>query len=140
MPMRGSGPSPPKRSARAGALVLGFAMAALPAWAGDAARGRAIVASRQSGLCLLCHAGPFAEEHLQGTIGPDLRGVGSRLSVEELRRRLVDPAASNPDTVMPSYAASEGLRRVAPGFAGRPILTPAQIDDVVAFLATLRDE
>jgi sulfur-oxidizing protein SoxX len=105
---------------------------------GDPARGRAIVTNRQVGLCLLCHSGPFPEEHFQGDLAPDLRGVGARYSDAELRKRLVDPAALNPRTIMPSYTKTEGLSRVAPSVRGKPLLTDEQIDDVVAFLATLK--
>ena len=105
---------------------------------GNPVRGRALVVSRQVGLCLLCHGGPFPEERFQGAIGPDLNGVGARLSAGEIRLRLVDPARLNPDTVMPAYHRTEGLARVAPAFRGKPILTQEQIEDVVAFLATLK--
>jgi sulfur-oxidizing protein SoxX len=106
---------------------------------GDPARGRAIVADRQLGLCLLCHSGPFPEEPLQGDLAPDLRGAGSRWTEAQLRQRLVDPMKLNASTMMPAYGKSEGLWRVAPAFRARALLTPTQIDDVVAFLATLRD-
>ena len=106
---------------------------------GDAARGRAIVASRQVGLCLLCHSGPIPEERLQGTMAPDLRGAGSRWSEGQLRLRIVDAARLNPDTIMPPYYRLDGLNRVAPPFRGKPVLSAEQIEDVVAFLTTLRD-
>jgi L-cysteine S-thiosulfotransferase len=106
---------------------------------GDSARGRAIVTNRQVGLCLLCHSGPFPEERLQGTLAPDLKGAGSRWSEAELRLRIVDAAVINPKTIMPPYYRLEGLERVAPAFRGKPILTAAQIEDVVAFLATLKE-
>ena len=105
---------------------------------GDAARGRAIVVSRQRGLCLLCHSGPFPEERFQGTIGPDLDGVGRRLSEGQIRLRLVDSRRVNPDTIMPSYYRIDGLTRVAPAWQGKPVLTAEEIEDVVAFLTTLR--
>jgi L-cysteine S-thiosulfotransferase len=108
-------------------------------FAGDPVRGRALVLNRQVGLCMLCHSGPFPEERFQGDLAPDLKGVGSRYTEEELRLRLVDPAKVNPATIMPSYSKTEGLARVAPAFRGKPVLTPEQIEDVVAFLATLRD-
>ena len=111
----------------------------LAAAKGDPARGRAIVTNRQVGLCLLCHSGPFPEERFQGDLAPDLRGAGRRNSEEQLRLRMVDPARLNPATIMPSYSKTEGLARVAPAFRGKPVLTPEQIEDVVAFLATLRD-
>jgi len=105
---------------------------------GDPARGRAIVTNRQVGLCLLCHSGPFPEERFQGDLAPDLRGAGARYSPAQLRERLVDPAKVNPRTIMPSYSRTDGLDRVAPGFRGKPLLTDEQIEDVVAFLATLK--
>jgi len=105
---------------------------------GDPARGRAIVVNRQLGLCLLCHSGPFPEERFQGSIGPDLNGIGSRLSEENLRMRIVDPARFNPSTIMPAYFRTQGLVRVAPSFKDKPILSAQQIEDVVAFLATLK--
>jgi sulfur-oxidizing protein SoxX len=105
---------------------------------GDPARGRAIVASRQAGLCLLCHSGPFPEERFQGTLAPDLNGIGSRLSEGQIRLRIMDPGRFNPSTIMPAYFRTEGLIRVAPSFRGMPILSAEQIEDVVAYLATLK--
>ena len=106
---------------------------------GDPARGRAIVANRQVGLCLLCHTGPFPEEKFQGNLAPDLQGAGSRWSDGQLRLRIVDSSRLNPDTIMPSYYRVEGLVRVAPAFAGKPVLTEEQIEDVVAYLTTLKN-
>lgn len=103
---------------------------------GDPARGRAIVANRQVGLCLLCHSGPFPEERFQGNLAPDLRTAG-RLGEAQLRARLVDPARFNPQTIMPAYYRTGGTR-VAPGYRGKTVLTAGQIEDVVAFLATLK--
>jgi sulfur-oxidizing protein SoxX len=105
---------------------------------GDPARGRAVVVNRQTGLCLLCHSGPFPEERFQGTLGPDLNGIGARLSEGQIRLRIVDPGRFNPATIMPAYYRTEGLTRVAPSFKGKPILDAQQIEDVVAFLATLK--
>jgi sulfur-oxidizing protein SoxX len=107
---------------------------------GDPVRGKAIVTSRQTGLCLLCHSAPLQEEKFQGTIGPDLGGAGSRYSEGELRLRMVDSRRLNPDTIMPSYYRLDGLERVAPAFRGKTVLSAEQIEDVVAFLKTLRDE
>jgi L-cysteine S-thiosulfotransferase len=104
---------------------------------GDPERGRAIVANRQVGLCLLCHSGPFPEQPLQGDLAPDLRSA-ARLSEGEIRLRIVDPARSNPNTIMPAYYRSEGLRAVAPAFRGKTILSAEQIEDVVAYLLTLK--
>lgn len=106
---------------------------------GDPARGRAIVVNRQVGLCLLCHSGPFPEERLQGNLAPDLAGAGSRWSEGQLRLRMVDASRLNPDTIMPPYYRVDGLNRVAPAYRGKPVLTAEQIEDVVAFLMTLRE-
>ena len=120
--------------------VEGDAIAAsLTGQKGDPARGRAIVTNRQVGLCLLCHSGPFPEERLQGNMAPDLAGAGARWSEGQLRLRIVDAARLNPDTIMPPYYRIDGLHRVAPSFRGKPVLSAEQIEDVVAFLATLRD-
>lgn len=119
--------------------VVGDAIpASLTGAKGDAANGRAIVINRQT-TCLLCHSGPFPEEKFQGTLGPDLKGTGSRWSEGQLRLRLVDAAKLNADTIMPSYYRLDGLIRVAPAWRGKPILSAEQIEDVVVFLATLRD-
>ena len=105
---------------------------------GDPARGRAIVVDRQVGLCLLCHSGPFPEQRFMGDLAPDLSGVGARLSAAQIRLRIVDPGKLNPATIMPAYFKTDGLQRVAPAFRGKTILTAQQIEDVVAFLATLK--
>jgi sulfur-oxidizing protein SoxX len=106
---------------------------------GDAERGRAIVVNRQVGLCLLCHSGPFPEQKFQGTLAPDLKGAGSRSSEGQLRLRIVYASRLKADTIMPSYYRVDGLTRVAPAFKGKPVLTAEQIEDVVAYLATMRD-
>jgi sulfur-oxidizing protein SoxX len=105
---------------------------------GDPARGRAIVANRQVGLCLLCHSGPFPEERFQGDLAPDLTGVGARLSEGQIRLRIVDSTKINSQSIMPAYYRSEGLTRVAPAFRGKTVLTAEQIEDVVAYLVTLK--
>ncbi len=126
-------------SARA-VLALALLVAG-PAWAqGDAARGRAIVTNRQKGLCLLCHSGPFPEERFQGNLAPSLAGAGRRWTAAALRARITDSQGLNPGSIMPSYGAVQGLRDVAPAFRDKPILTEAEIEDVVAFLLTLDDE
>ena len=106
---------------------------------GDAVRGRTIVVNRQSGLCLLCHSGPFPEERFQGNLAPDLKGTGARWSAGELRLRMGVSRKLNADTIMPAYYALDGLNRVAPAYRGKAILTAEQIEDVVAFLVSLRD-
>ncbi len=106
---------------------------------GDPARGRAIVTNRQLGLCLLCHPGPFPEERFQGNLAPDLAGAGKRWSEGQLRLRIVDSSRINPTSIMPAYHRTDGLVRVAPAWRDKPVLNAEQIEDVVAFLTTLKD-
>jgi len=105
---------------------------------GDPRRGRAIVASRQLGLCLLCHRAPIPEERFQGDIGPDLAGAGDRWTRAQLRLRLVDPQRLNPGSLMPSYFRTDHLRQVAPAWRERTLLAADEIEDVIAYLASLR--
>jgi sulfur-oxidizing protein SoxX len=111
----------------------------LAATSGDAARGRAIVASRQTGLCLLCHSAPIAEERFQGNLATDLAGAGSRWSEAQLRLRLVDARRLNPASIMPAYYRVDGLQYVGEAWRGKTVLSAQQIEDVVAYLRTLRD-
>jgi L-cysteine S-thiosulfotransferase len=93
----------------------------------------------RASTCILCHSGPFPENRFQGDLAPSLSGAGSRSTASELRLRLVDAARLNPATIMPSYYRVDGLERVRSNWRGKPILSAAQIEDIVAYLATLRD-
>ena len=115
---------------------MGTSLTGMP---GDAARGRAIVVNRQLGLCLLCHSGPFPEEPQQGNLAPSLAGAGARWSEAALRQRVVDARQLNPQSIMPAYHRTAGLEQVGRAWQGRPLLSAAQVEDVVAFLSTLRD-
>jgi len=106
---------------------------------GDAPRGEAVVRDRETGNCLICHSIPVAQERFQGEIGPPLAGVGARLSPAQLRLRVVDPTRLNPRAIMPAYHRVDGLVRVDPRWAGRPVLDAQAVEDVVAYLATLKD-
>jgi L-cysteine S-thiosulfotransferase len=158
--MPGSEPLRPKLSASTAAMLAALTLTgvAVPARAelvhhtiagdtipasltgtkGDAMRGRAIVANRNVGLCLLCHSGPFPEDHFQGNIGPDLRGAGSRWSEGQLRLRIVDARKFNPETIMPPFYRVDGLSRVPAPYRDKPVLTAVEVEDVVAYLMTLK--
>ena len=105
---------------------------------GDATRGRALVVERSS-TCILCHNGPFPEQKFQGDLAPSLEGTGSRWSEGQLRLRLVDASSLNAATIMPSYYRLDGMARVGPAWRGKPILSAEQIEDIVAYLVTLRE-
>lgn len=107
---------------------------------GDAARGQALIADRQKGLCLLCHTGPFSETHMQGNLAPDLRAAAGTLTPGQLRLRVVDMRQINPDTIMPAFYRNQGFTRVLSPWQDKPILTAEQIEDVVAYLITLQDK
>jgi sulfur-oxidizing protein SoxX len=119
--------------------VTGDAIAAtLGGLVGDAGRGRQIVLDRARGNCLICHQVPVPAEPFQGDLGPDLAGVGSRLDAGQIRLRMVDATRVNPDSIMPPFYRVDGLVRVAARFAGAPVLTAQEIEDVVAWLETLK--
>jgi sulfur-oxidizing protein SoxX len=118
-------------------IVADAIPAALTAEAGDARRGREVIAGRD-GNCLLCHAIPETGERFMGNVGPPLSGVARRLTAGQLRLRIADAGRLNRDVIMPSYYRVHGLDRVAAAYAGKPILTAQQVEDVVAYLLTLR--
>ncbi|WP_418318508.1 sulfur oxidation c-type cytochrome SoxX [Piscinibacter sakaiensis] len=112
--------------------------APLTAIPGDPARGRSIVTDRQQGLCLLCHSGPFPEEATPGNLATDLSGAGARWSEGQLRARIVDARRIDPASLMPAFYSTADRQRVGSAWRGRPILDAQQVEDVVAFLKTLR--
>lgn len=107
---------------------------------GDPVAGRAIYVDRDRGHCLLCHAVSSLNETFHGTIGPDLSDVGNRLSPEQLRMQIVDSTRLNRETVMPAYYRVESLTQVAEEFQDKPVLTAQEVEDLVAFLSTLKEE
>ena len=105
---------------------------------GDAERGRDIAFGRERGNCAVCHVMPAPDERSHGNVGPSLKGVARRLSEGQMRLRLVDSRRLNPTSIMPSYYRLDGLQRVAKVYAGKPVLTAEEIEDVLAYLMTLR--
>jgi sulfur-oxidizing protein SoxX len=132
-------PCPAKAQALQPYAVAGDAIPApLTGARGDAVRGRALIVERTS-TCILCHNGPFPEQKFQGDLAPSLAGSGSRWSEGQLRLRLVDASSLNAATIMPSYYRVDGLHRVGTLWRGKPILSAEQIEDIVAYLVTLRE-
>lgn len=131
---------PQASSPRSYAVEGDAIVASLTGQPGDAAKGAVLMQQRQKSLCVLCHSGPFPDPHLQGTMAPDLSGVGGRLSAGQLRLRIVDMKRLNPQSIMPSYYAvvDDGRARVAAQWRDKPILTAAEIEDLVAYLRTLQ--
>ncbi len=121
-------------------LALALAGAASHVQAGDPVQGKAVFLDRELGHCILCHQVRSLDAPFQGNIGPDLSTVADRFSLEELRNKVVDPSTTNPETTMPAYHRTSGLVQVTPEYRGKPILSRAELDDLVAYLATLRDK
>lgn len=106
---------------------------------GDAARGRALATTSGQGNCVICHRLPIPEVAFRiGNVGPDLSEVGGRLTPAEIRLRIVNPKVLNAETIMPAYYRVSGLNRVATNFANKPMLTPEQVEDLVAYLSSLK--
>jgi sulfur-oxidizing protein SoxX len=104
--------------------------------AGDPVRGREVFVSREGGHCVLCHAAPGVT--IAGNVGPPMAGIASRFTVPQLRLRVADITQVRRDTVMPTFHRTEGLERVAPELRGKPALSAQQVEDVVAYLSTLK--
>ena len=126
----------------AGSLVIIAGIAATAAEpdqiAGDPDQGREVFLDRELGHCLLCHQVAQLDAPFQGNIGPELSGVGNRLTANAIRERIADPITMNPETVMPAYARTESLIDVAEQYRGKPILDARQLEDLVAFVASLK--
>ncbi len=105
---------------------------------GDPIKGRAVAVHRKKGNCLACHGMPAPEQQFHGNIGPDLAGVASRYSSGELRLRLVDATIINEDTIMPAFYRNAGLHRVLKKFKGKTVLSAQEVEDVLAYLMTLK--
>jgi sulfur-oxidizing protein SoxX len=103
---------------------------------GTAERGRALMVERAAANCLLCHALPGLA--VAGNVGPSLAGVGTRLSAAQLRLRIADIERVEAHAVMPSYYRVEGLDRVATEYRGKTVLDAQQVEDLVAYLETLK--
>lgn len=120
--------------------VVGDAIPAPLAGAkGNAERGLDVIRDRRTGNCLICHALKLADEPFQGEVAPSLEGVGRRLTPGQIRLRIVDASRLNPATTMPPYYRVDGLRNVAPEYKGLPALDAQQIEDIVVYLAELKE-
>ncbi len=105
---------------------------------GDPVKGRKTAIHRKKGNCLACHALPVPEQPYHGEVGPELNDVAGRLSEGEIRLRIVNPKYSNPDTIMPAFYRTEGLHMVQKKWQGKPMLTAEEVEDIVAYLMTLK--
>lgn len=107
--------------------------------AGDPKRGKILAVARKKGNCLACHKMPIPKQLFHGLVGPTLVGIGSRYKAGELRLRVVDPKQINPDSIMPSFYKSSGFHRPLKKFKGKSVLKAQEIEDIVAYLRTLKE-
>ncbi|MEO9902023.1 sulfur oxidation c-type cytochrome SoxX [Nisaea sp.] len=123
-------------------IVDGEVVQALTDKPGDPQKGRQWFMGRKLGNCLACHANSdLADQPYHGEVGPPLDGVADRWSVTELRAIVINSKeALSPETIMPGFYRDAGLNRVAKKFAGKTVLTAQQVEDVVAYLMTLKEE
>ena len=116
-------------------------MASLTGVAGDAAKGRAVFSNRKLGNCLACHVNAEQKEHsFHGEVGPTLDGAADRYSEAELRAIVINSKeALTEETIMPGFYSLKLGVRVNKKFTDKTILTAQQVEDVVAYLSTLKE-
>jgi sulfur-oxidizing protein SoxX len=107
---------------------------------GDAVKGRKLAINRKKGNCLACHSMPIPEQQFHGETGPSLYGVGNRLSEGELRMQIVNSKVTNEDTMMPAFYRTFGYNSPLKKFVGKTILSTQEVEDIVAYLLTLKTE
>ncbi len=107
--------------------------------AGDPDRGRLLVRNKNKGNCLSCHQLPIPEDDFHGTIGPSLYTIADKFNAAQLRIRIADMKLINPFTIMPGYYKStKKINRIAAQYAGKTILSAQQLEDIIAYLLTLK--
>jgi len=106
---------------------------------GDALRGKQVVSDSHLGNCLACHQLPIPGIEAYGTIGPPLQGLASRLTEAQIRVRIVDTRNINPMSIMPGFYRDPRLiNRPGKPYRGKTFLTAQQVEDVIAYLVTLK--
>ena len=105
---------------------------------GNSKKGRKLAIHRKKGNCLACHKMPIPEQQFHGEIGPNLAGVGSRYSAGELRLLIVNPKVVNEDTIMPAFYKNTGFNAVLKKFKGKTVISAQDVEDIIAYLLTLK--
>jgi sulfur-oxidizing protein SoxX len=114
---------------------------------GNAEAGLEIMVARGKGNCIACHQVTALDEYpFHGEVGPSLDGIGAYRTAEELRGIVANPKMTYEGTIMPAFYRISGFTRPGNGFTGKaaegalsPLLTAQEIEDVVAYLQTLKD-
>lgn len=128
--------------------IDGAVEASLSGVPGDPAIG-AEVMNKGAGNCIACHQ-VSALSHLpfHGEIGPMLDGVADRWTEAELRGIVANAKVMFEGSMMPSFYRTDGFIRLGDAYTGeahgdgevQPLLTAQQVEDVVAYLMTLKEE
>lgn len=108
--------------------------------AGDPAKGRDVAMNRKLGNCLACHMNEdMADQSFHGEVGPPLDGAADRWTEAQLRGIVTNSKMMFEDTIMPSFYRVAGFNRTLDKFEGKTILDAQQVEDVVAYLLTLKE-
>ena len=123
------------------AFLEGTVEVSLTGQSGDPVEGRKVFSNRKQGNCLACHVNSeMPEESFHGEVGPPLDGVADRWSEAELRGIVSNAKMVFEGTMMPAFYIDSGYERPLEEFAGTSILTAQQVEDVIAYLMTLKEE
>ena len=114
--------------------------ASLTGVAGDAANGRKVFMNRKKGNCLACHVNDdMSEQSFHGEVGPELNGVADRWETAELRGIVVNAKKMFDGTIMPAFYRDAGFNRTLKKFDGKAILSAQEIEDLLAYISTLKE-
>lgn len=114
--------------------------ASLTGKAGDPVNGKKVFLNRKKGNCLACHVvSELKDQPFHGEVGPPLDGTSDRWSEGEIRLRIVNPKVVNEDTIMPAFYRNDGLHRVLKKFQGKTMLSAQEIEDVLAYVMTIKE-
>ena len=118
----------------------GAVTASLTGVEGDPTNGRKVFMNRKQGNCLACHVNSeMSEQTFHGLVGPVLDGVADRWTAAELRGMLVNSKKVFEGTIMPAFYKDNGYNRILKKFEGKTILKAQQVEDVLAYLQTLKE-
>ncbi len=114
--------------------------ASLTGQAGNVDNGKKVFLNRKKGNCLACHVvSSLKDQPFHGEVGPPLDGAASRWSEGELRLRIVNSKLLNEDTIMPAFHRADGLHRVLKKFKGKTMLSAQEVEDVLAYVMTMKE-
>lgn len=128
-------------------FVDGAIEASLTGVPGDPEAGAKVMRTAALGNCVACHQlDAMPDMDFQGDIGPQLDGAAERWSEGQLRGIVANAKMTFDETFMPAFYKTEGFVRPGAAYSGKapegalpPIMSAQQIEDVVAYLLTLKE-